>query len=631
MATIKFKSKRAKSVDPNWEFIQNNLTVGLELRRSYETQWILNMAFLAGKQWSFYNTSTSTLHEVRAVPGQQLIVDNIILPKWKRQVSNLIKSRPRISIVPNSSQEEDIAAAKLGAKALDYYFTNNFMKRKSRELSIWIYTTGNAFLTDFWNPRKGLMGMNKKTGKVEYSGDVDCDVWGPFDVVLPMYADATNINQLDWFMLRHRKSLEWIKDNLKGGENVEEEDISKNYVSVDMFRNKALGLAAIGRIPSAYFITMYVKPCKKFPKGAFFRASNGVVEPRQDWPFEEYPIEHFKDLEYPNELMGDATMTHAVPLQIRWNKCASSIAEFNEEVAKMKIAVPRQANLEVTPSGHHRELLYYKPVLGHKPEFMTPYSLSPSVEQERMDIMMSMENLFSQHEVSRGTNRSDIRSGDMVELLLEQDAHGEIPSHSIYEEGYEQHGKRILLRMQQGYTTERIVKVGDTEDTFEVLSFQGSDLRNNRDVKVVKSSSLPDSPAARNMRVERRFQMGLLGDPADPKTRRRVLRMLDDSIVDDIYSEYKKDENLAQWENRVMMSTRKPLVVNSYDNHAVHVDEHQRIRKSVRFQKIKVENPQVFMEYDYLIEVHCQQHQMFIQEEMKKQMQLMQAQGGGVR
>ena len=57
---------------------------------------------------------------------------------------------------------------------------------------------------------------------------------------------------------------------------------------------------------------------------------------------------------------------------------------------------------------------------------------------------VSLEDLYSAHEVSRGTNKSDIRSGDMVSLLLEQDAFGKLPSHAVFEEGLEAWGSRIL-------------------------------------------------------------------------------------------------------------------------------------------------------------------------------------------
>jgi len=619
---------RKNRVDKDWAFLKEKIDLGLSLRRAFEGQWILNMAFISGRQYSYFNTSSHTLHQLTPEVGQFFATDNIILPKWVRQISDFIKTRPKMTVVPNSNQEEDIDAARLGSKILEDYYTRKFLKAKARQLAVWVKSTGSGFLSDYWNKKAGPWAMDRKTGKIVYAGDVDCSVWSPFNVIVPTYNEVTTLNEMDWVILRQRKSLEWIRANLKGGEQVVAEDINPNAIALEQLFAQHTASAALGNVPSAYMIIAYFKPCERFPKGAFIRAANGVVEPIVDWPYLEYPIEHFKDLDMPNQFWGDCRVTHAIPLQVRWNKCISSVSEFNQEVAKVKIATPRRSNLDINVDNKHREIVTYSPVLGHKPEFMTPYTLSPSIEREQEWIQFSLENLFSQHEVTRGTNKSDIRSGDMVELLLEQDTHGEIPSHFILEEAFEAHGARILLRVQQGYTQERIIKLGNTEDEFEIISFKGADLRNNRDVKVIKESSLPDSKHARSLQIERRYEKGLLGDPRDPKVRRRVLRMLDDSIVDDIYSDYKKDELLARWENHQFMQG-KPLPINPYDNHAVHVEEHDRLRKSLRFQRLKVEDPNAFTQFNMLIQAHVAAHQRFINEEMKKQLQIMQMQGGG--
>ena len=45
--------------------------------------------------------------------------------------------------------------------------------------------------------------------------------------------------------------------------------------------------------------------------------------------------------------------------------------------------------------------------------------------------------LYHQQEVTSGTNKSDIRSGEMVALLLEQDDFGNVPTHAVFEESLE--------------------------------------------------------------------------------------------------------------------------------------------------------------------------------------------------
>lgn len=618
--------RRKEGPDQYWDYIFEKIKDGLELRRPFERQWVINIAFITGNQYTAFNTAAHTLHRIVGPPNKKRSVDNIILPKWERKVSDLIKARPRISVVPNSTQEEDIIAARTGAKAAEWYYRNNVLKKKIRNLATWMYSTGNSFLDDLWNPKAGPMGVNTKTGDIEYAGDVDSSVWSPFEIVVPARFGNMDLQSLPWMAKYQRKDLEWLAENYKRGDQVAEEKMGHNYITLESMITGLTGDPGLGRTKSAFLVHLYVKPCKMFKRGAFFAAANGIVFEKRDYPFDVFPMEHFKDIEYPGLFWGEAKVTHAIALQRSWNNDISSIEEFNQRMAKIKLRNPSGSNLTVVPDDQHGEVVNYKPVLGHKPEYMESRSTPPSLERNMERITFSMENLFSQHEVSRGTNRSDIRSGDMVERLLEQDAHGAIPSHAIFEEGLEAHLSRILMRMQAGYSTERTIKLGNTEDELEVIAFKGTDLRWNNDVKIVKESSLPDSKTSRELKVERRYQQGLLGDPNDPHTKRKTLRMLDDSIVDDIYSSYKQDESLAAWENRQMMRGIK-LQVNNYDNHRIHVEELDRHRKSIRYQKLRYSAPQVFLRIDIIFSLHRQLHINFINEEMKKQMMLASARG----
>jgi hypothetical protein len=619
------KVKRKNRIDDHWAEIRDKVDMGLELRRPFERQWIVNIAFLTGNQYVFWNSSAHRLQHLRGTNGRIHSVDNIILPKWLRLVSDLIKMRPEIGVIPNSTTEEDILAAKLGKKAAEWYFRTKLTKAKIRQIAVWMYTTGNCFLDDRWNPKSGPMAMDKTNGKIVYAGDVDGDVWSPFDMLFPIGPGVTDHQDMPWIMKRQRKNIEWIRENFKRGDEVEPEDIASSAISLENLMSKFAGATDIDRIESAYVINLYVKPCKDYPRGAYFVASNGIVEEKREFPYAEFSLEHFKDLELPGVFYGDCRVSHSISLQRSWNNDVSSVEEFNKDVARAKLGVPKGSNIEVTPTNEHGEIIEYTPVLGHKPDFLSMPTTSPSLDRNQNRIMLSMENLFSQHEVSRGTNKSDIRSGDMVELLLEQDAHGGLMPHAIFEEALENHMRRILIRMQEGYRGPRLLKLGETMDDFEVISFQGADLKNNTDVKIVKQSSLPESEATQTMRVERRYEQGLYGDPMDPRTKRRVLRMIDANVVDDIFSGEKQDEENAQMENRVLVQG-KPVLPNPYDNHGIHLAEHERFLKGQKIQRLKLQNPEAYQRLELIFYQHMQVHQNILSETLKKQMAM---QNGG--
>ena len=614
---FKANPKRSKQTEEDmelWAEVKTNYDLGLELRRPFEREWMINLAFLAGRQYVFFNSQAHMLQQISRIKGRTRRVDNILLPKWRRQVADLIRDDPQMTVVPNTNEDEDIKAAKVGMKVLSYFWRTSRMKRKRRELAGWIYATGNGFLDDRWNPKLGPTQIDPQSGKLVYLGDVDAGVWSPFEIILPVvFLGDTDLHRMPWIIKAKWRTLDYIRGTYKRGNEVTAESGASSMFGADLISGRVGTVNT--KIEGAVMMEYYRQPCIDFPNGAFITAANGIVLQKTDFPYNSYNLEHFKDIDIPGVFWGRATFTEAVPLQVRWNKTNNSVDEFNQIAAKGKLLAPRGSSLETVPDDTHGEIIYFKPVMGHAPSWLQLKGLPPSMELALNMTKVSLEDLYSSHEVSRGTNKSDIRSGDMVSLLLEQDAFGKLPSHAVFEEGLEAWGTRILKRFQDGYDGPRMIKVAGRENEFEIFAFKGSDLRNNTDVSVKRQSSMPDSRVLRNQLTMDRFTKGLYGDPADPEVRRHVMNMLDDAVVDDMYGDTKLDEMYSRYENNTLMSGQiTDLKVNQYDNHAIHMQEHNHFRKTLDYQKVKMQNPKAFMELELIFETHAMQHQAFLKQ-----------------
>ena len=614
VAAMKKGKKGTRPEDEDWDFLKNKYEEGMELARPWHQKWLIDIAFYVGRQYTFFNSSAWLLQQLREVKGRIRNVDNQILPKVRRQISDGIRNDPTISVVPNTDDEEDVKAAKTGDKVLKNFWRNNKMKKKVRKLRTWQYVTGNGYVHDTWNPRLGGITVSEE-GKLKYRGDVDLQIYGPFNVLVPyaVFGDD-ELNDFPWVMIATPRTLEYLAAKHKDGARVTKENLPTQQYET----NHIFGLASGKGVESqdkAVEMHLYVKPSYVFPKGVELIGANGVIFEKKDYPYDEYPLEHFKDIEVPGIFHGIATMDHAIPLQKTWNRTSSGIDEFNRMMAKGKGLAPKGCELEALPDDTHGEWLSYKPVMGHKPEIMTLKGL-PQTYQMLLEItQVSLENLFSQHEVTRGTNKSDIRSGDMVRELLEQDSRGNLPSHAIFEEGLESVSSRVLKRVQKGYGDERVLKITGKEGEFESFRFKGADLRNNTDVHVKRESSMPDSRVAREAMILRRFEVGFYGDPTDREVRRMVQNMLDDAVTHDVYSDDRLDEQNARIENITMTQGGfDKLVVNRYDNHMIHYKEHNHFRKKREYQELKIKDPRLFGQMEQIIEGHTSQHLSFIKE-----------------
>jgi hypothetical protein len=620
------------SLDAYWPMMKEYIETGKEARRPAERKWILNLAFLHGRQYTFFNTSAHMLQQIGGYQKRLRIVDNQILPKWRRQVNDLIRTRPKMSVVPSSNQDEDIQAAKTGDKVIKHFWRANRVPKKLRKLGGWIYSTGNAFLADTWNPSLGKQMVDQGSGQVVYEGDADLSVWSPFEVLVPT-AFLSEIHDGPWLIKHRWRSLHWIEGTFKRGGEVKAEDRASSVAEMTYLIDQHTA----GRKESegAYVYDLYIKPCKEFPKGKFLVGANGIILFEKEFPANSYPLEHFKDIDIPGMFWGEATMTSSVPLQVIWNKTLTAIYDHNQIMARGKWMVPRGAEMEAQISDSIGEILEFTVVQGREPKQADLKGIPGSFDLLLSAIRTSMEDNFSQHEVSRGTNKSDIRSGEMVSLLREQDAIGVVGTHAIFEESLEAVMGRILRRIKNGYKSERMLQIKGDDDEFEVFAFQGADLRDNTDVSVVKESSLSDSKVARQAQIMQRWQAGLYGDPLDPEVRRHAMKMLDDAVVKDIYSDTVLDETYARYENKLMASGRQEgqvYLINEYDNHGIHLREHKHYRKKLEHQKIRWKDPKRWEELEITFMKHEQMHQKFVEEAQAKQLAMMaQAKGGGAK
>lgn len=600
-----------------WAYIDNKKTLGLTARRPFERTWMLSLAFLAGRQYTFFNSTTHAVQNLDPVRGRVRKMDNKLLPRVVRQIADFISSDPVMSVVPSTTEEEDIKAAGAGDKFLKSLWQSTKMKKKVRKLGGWLYSTGNGFLDHEWNSKLGPIEINKDTGVAEYLGDVDIGVWGPFDIVVPYTAGVdTDLHEYPWMIKMKWKNLEHFVAKYPGkGDKVVNE--GKGTILYDI--NFLFGTGGVGdnNFEGAMEVKYYEKPCPAFPKGLAVVAANGVVLSVSEYPYDKYNIEHFKDIDIPNIFWGKATMEDAISLQKTWNTTLSDIQEFNRTMGRGKYLIPHGSNFKIEFDNVTGQHVYYKPVMGHKPEMMDLKGIPATFTEILQVTDQSFNGIFSQHEVTQGTNKSDIRSGEMVSLLQHQDAQGVVPAHQIFEESLESLMSGVLQRIQKGYTQPRMIEVVGRDNEVEAQSFSATDLRGNTNVTVKKQSSLPESRAGREARTLDKFEKGLYGDPRDPEVRRQVMNMIDDAVVKDIFSEDKKDEVIAQWENRLLVQGN--VQVNPYDNPMIHLREHKMFQKSLDYQKLKIMSPKVFIDIEARFLKHNQVHQKFADEMINKQ------------
>ena len=604
-------------------FTTEKFNAAKTLRQIFEIKWYITRSFIKGEQYVFWNRGTGSLDRHRGVdPRRVRMVDNKLLHHVRKQQSKLLRVRPKAEVLPNSSSLEDRDAAKIGTKLLDHLYRVKDAARVSREIANWIYTTGNAIVVDAWD--KEARG----------GGDVHLEVDSPFSWYVPAVAfGPTEFKDMPWAIRAKLRDIQWIEDTYNFKATPESFTADQTILLLQRDLDQSAGGLDTINFPAAVIRENWIKPNKRYPRGAYWVTCNDktIFQGKfpnygtEEKPLFEFPTTHFRDIIIPGQFWGVATAEMAIPLQQDWNRIRSSIIEWTRIMAKGKWIAPTGSGLAPTAiDNEHGEVIYYSPVRGIKPEQAKIYPLPGSVLEALELNKKSFMDLFAQHEVTSATNKSDIRSGYMVALLLEQDDTAHAMTFQDFEDKWADLWRHVLMLAQKYYTNTRTLKITGVGKEPEVMEFKGADLRGNTDVYVATGTHLPDNRLARQGVIMERYEAGLYGPMEDPQTGIKVRRLLDESIKEDVYDDVAVDQDAAMTENRYMrLGLQVPL--NEWDNDPIHLSEHLRDVKSREVQALIREDGGAQVLQSYM--EHIQRHKQKVQEQQNQQMLQLQAMG----
>jgi hypothetical protein len=252
---------------------------------------------------------------------------------------------------------------------------------------------------------------------------------------------------------------------------------------------------------------------------------------------------------------------------------------------------------------------------------------------QHYDLLQSdLDDMSGQHEISRGgTPNSQLTAATAISFLQEQDDSILSPTIDAQERAIRKIGCQYLALAEQFWTTERAIKIIGEDGYFDAQVFMGGAIRGNRDVRVEAGSSLTMSKSARNAMIMDLMKNGMI----DPQI---GLRRMEFGGVEKLFEDIQRDIRQAQREN-LKLAQGMPLSPNAdpnqapnlelmygpntWDNHQLHVAEHNNFRKSQQFEILPDQIKMIF-------ELHISIHEEIINAQMEQQIQQQMALQGGL-
>jgi hypothetical protein len=395
-------------------------------------------------------------------------------------------------------------------------------------------------------------------------------------------------------------------------------------------------------------IEMWAKPngCPHLPKGGLVTiVDNEIVQMAEDgipYAHKQYPFAHMGTIPT-GKFYRRGTVKTLIPIQREYNRLRSQIIHAKNLMAKPQMMFQEGS---VDPRKITARAGIWVPI---RPGFQypTPIPIQPLpnyVINEVKQLEADFEDLSGQHAVSRGES-GGVTAATAINYLQERDDAYLTTVFSAIEAGIEKMAQQAISLFIQYVDQPRLIKTVGSDGAFDATVLSGADIASGNDIRVESGSALPTSKSARQALITEWMKMGFIS-PQDG------LRILDMGMLKQYYGLIKLDENQAQRENLMMKrltdeaveqfqsqweqgaqngdpdktipgqtdANGQPIAlevppvipVNSFDNHAVHVEVHNRFRKSQSFEilpgVVKAE-----------FEKHISMHEAVLQQKMMEQ------------
>jgi hypothetical protein len=527
---------------------------------------------------------------------------NKIRPIIRKELAKVTSARPTAFVVPASSEDKDIFAAQAAESLWYAFYDSKNIGNILYGAEFWTLICGTGFMKCYWDPTApDVNGM---------PGDIIVERETPFHIFIPDLTQE-DLELQPYVIHASMRSVEWAQ--LRFGELAEPiRPTARASTIMDTGFLKLIG-ADDPPLDSVEVIEAWIKPgqFKKFPFGGLVTVvGEQLGQYIQGWPFEhgKYPFIKFTHVPT-GSFYGESVVTDLVPLQKEYNRTRGQIIEAKNRMAKPQLLAPKGSVNPRSITTEPGQVILYRP--GFAPPSPLPLQPLPNYVLEELDrIRLDMDDISGQHEVSRGTVPPGVTAATAISFLQEQDDTMLSWAVRSLEVGVQNLAKLMLHYVIQYWDAPRMVKVTGVDGSFDVVSLMSSDIEGNTDIRIETDSALPTSRSAKQAFVMDLMKMGFI----DPD---KGLEVMEIGGINKIYEQINVDKRQAQRENirmqqipeEVQMQFQQaqqlfqesggmkpdgtpmpppppPISVNTWDNHAAHIQVHNNFRKTQTFEAL---------------------------------------------
>lgn len=566
----------------NLEDLDSKYSKARQARLPFERDWYLNLAYFLGRQNAYWSNPGSgtfgKLVDPKAAPGEVKLVVNRIRSYVRHEISRLNSQKTRGFIIPASDDDDDRAAARAGENLLEFLY-DAVRYNHVRELAdFWMVITGNSFLKVTYDENKP--NPNKRNPP----GLPLIEALSPFHVLVSDLEEP-QLDEQEWVMHTALRSREYIK-------TAYDVDVKEEY--------ETTGDDNYVRLQNALQINSATSTAKGIlVKEVWFKSGQVAIWYSGGFlaQFDENPYEHghrpFVHMGHtPAGRFYNTTFVEDIrALQKEYNKSRSQLIRSRDaQGSPTWLVAAGSTDPRRLRGGRPGMVIPYMPGTP-PPQQVPPPQLPAYIQDIPGSIVREMDDLASQHEVSKGSVPPNVEAAAAIGYLQERDDGPLYTALTSKERADQEVGRQLLGLAIQYWDQQRIVPIVGKNNTFEAFVLSNADVSTATDYRVVPGSAQPMSQAAKRAQIMELMKMGVV--PPD-----KGLAFLDMPDIGKLYEEMQTDSRQAEREN-LKMGTGVHAQVNLWDNHIVHLQTHDTYKKREEFENSDEMTKRLMRKHDY--------------------------------
>lgn len=554
-------------------------------RQSY---W-LNYSFIEGYQWVFWHAPSRTVADFpRAMADDRVrIVANKMQPNLVVLLVRLTRRELSFEVPASAADDTTLAGARLGEHVLEAMRRDEGWEALRRDEIHAAFLGGTSAIVVEWDSKAGEeLGVEEESGNVVTAGAVRLSAKSITEFTLEPGTRS-------WRDSRYLITAE----TLPPGQVREHYDLDEDppadrvQASGPLARQLHLQRGWPVNVDLCTVYTYYERPSKKKPKGRHVVTVGDEVLVDEAWPFpfDRLNLYPFRQLQLPKKWTGSTLLNDARPLQVAFNHALSNLTEHMKKAGNARMAIPDTANVDPDSlTDEPGEVITYDGTQPGKPGWIEPPHLDRWLVQHKDDLSAQIDDVMAVHDISRGEAPGDRNSGLALSLLAEKD---ETPLGQMahdQSEGWAYIASLVLELLEAKVLERREATVTTDSGVPVVKEWNGKALKGQTRAIVPIDATMPHSRVQMQawlQNIGQQFPGMLAKLAAAPAQLARLLELPSASMFGQVVD---ADVAQAEAENHLMSIGQIPSYGDQpaplpFENHGVHIAEHNRLRKSAAY------------------------------------------------